>query len=475
MKKLKLNSLVTALSIFSALLAGCSGTADFQGKALTDGQVGIEYHDSVSIGSGDLFYDLSSESHLPKGLTLYDNGELKGYPTEAGDFSFQLVMIDKKDTCYTADFTLHISSSSLSYAGATLSAGQVGVPYQQDVGTATGMEDISYRLDSKSKLPDGLKLTDTGSISGIPEVNGDYSFTVIASASGCEDVHAEFTISVSEGETTNVNEGKIIFEDFVLPEAQVGEPYSQSVRLAYGVPNITYSFRFSSGKGLPSGLTADKELGLISGTPLDSTESEITFRVIASAEGYESVEAHVTLSVKDKYMTTTRFETEYVNTIPNLTGNGYSDSKTGRGMIQNTPLCSNGKLLGYMNKPTDVTFTIYADEDTSAQLVLGLGSEVGDFTYDPTMFGILVNGAEIDYGTIQVKQIGNSEADFESEAYTITPEIQLHAGENTLTFSIRASDQATGTFSAVGCLFDYIELRNASCELGWYPRVGNIR
>ena len=91
------------------------------------------------------------------------------------------------------------------------------------------------------------------------------------------------------------------------------------------------------------------------------------------------------------------------------------------------------------------------------------------------MFGIIVNGEELDYGTIDVKQIGTSESTFESTPCAVAPKIQLKQGENTITFSIRQSDKATGTFSAVGCLLDYMELNNAACELGWYPRTGNLQ
>lgn len=469
---------ILAFSIAAVLLflAGCSGVPDFEGKALASGKVGMEYQDSVAAGNGDMYYDLDAGSSLPKGLVLYDNGDIKGYPVEAGNFSFKLVMVDLEDNEYFADFTMYIEGGSLSYTASTIPDGKTGEPYQQNLGTATGMDTIVYAVKEGTQLPAGLSLSEDGMLSGIPtEAGENFAFTVMASAQGCETVEAEYSLSIEQGVEVSENEGKIIFENFTLPEATVGEPYSESIRLAYGVPNITYSFRFSSGKGLPSGLSADKELGMISGTPMDRTEGEITFRVIASAEGYESVEAYVTLSVKDKYVTTTRFETEYVDMIPELTGNGYSDSKTGRGMIQNTPLTSNGKILGYMNKPTDVTFTIYADEATTATLVLGLGSEVGDFTYDPSMFAIIVNGVEIDYGTIDVKQIGDSESTYETQAHTITPTIDLVAGENTITFSIKASDKATGTFSAVGCLFDYIELLNANCDLGWYARIGNVQ
>jgi len=465
---------LTALSLF--LLAACSSILPFEGSELPDGKVGVEYETSIATGTKDMYYDLDYDSNLPGGLILYDDGVIKGIPVEAGSFTFKAVMIDLNDNEYYADFSFHVEGGELVYTGGALPGGKTGEPYVQELGTATGMEKIVYTLKEGSVLPEGLTFSEEGVLSGIPsEAAENFSLTVVASASGCDDVEAAFTLSIEQGAAVDTSAGRIIFEDFALPDGSVGDSYSESVRLAYGVPNITYSFRFSSGNGLPSGLTADKELGLISGTPTDSTDGPITFRVTASAEGYESVTANVTLNVADKYVATTRFETEYVDTIPTLTGNGYSDSKSGRGMIQNTPLASNGHMLGYLNKPTDVTFKIYADSATTVKLTLGLGSEVGNYTYNPAMFGILVNGTEIDYGTLSVKQIGSSEADYQSSALAVSPSISLHAGENTITFSIRASDKATGTFSAVGCLFDYMELTGAGCDIGWYPRVGNVQ
>ena len=477
MPKNKIIRLAVAAGALTVLLAGCKEKIlPFEGKTLTDGQVGASYETSIANGNTDMYYDLDYDSVLPKGLLLYDDGVIKGIPEEAGTFDFKAVMIDLDDNEYYADFAFYVEPGKLEYTGVTLPDGTTGEPYQQALGTATGSSDIVYSLAEGAELPKGLTLTEDGILSGIPEEAADgLSLRIVARAPGCSPMEVEFPLSIAQGMQVEEDLGHIEFSKFDLPDAIVGQPYSESVRYAYGVPNITYSFRFSGGNGLPAGLDRDKDLGLIVGTPLDSTDGKITFRVTAEAESYESVTVKVTLNVVDPYVATTRFETEYVNTIPKLTGNGYSDSKTGRGMIQNTPMASNGRMLGYMNKPTDVTFTITAAEDTTADMVLGLGSEVGDYTYDPTMFSIIVNGEELDYGTIDVKQIGTSESTFESTPCAVAPKIQLKQGENTITFSIRQSDKATGTFSAVGCLFDYMELNNAACELGWYPRTGNLQ
>ncbi len=466
-----------AFGIAALLLSGCAKEVlPFEGQTLTPAKVGEAYETSIATGTPDMYYDLDYDATLPRGLILYDDGVLKGTPEEAGDFSFKAVMIDLDDNEYYADFLFTIAPGELQYAGRDLENGTTGEPYLQELGTATGMDGILYALKEGEALPDGLILSEDGVLSGVPnEAAEGKAITVVASAPGCEPVEAAFVLTIEQGAMMATDLGKIVFEDFELPDATVGEPYSESVRKAYGVPDISYAFRFSSGSGLPAGLKGNKDLGMIEGTPLDSTDGPIKFRVTASADGYEKVTVFVTFSVKDKYEATNRFETEYVNTIPTLTGNGYSDSKTGRGMIQNIPGMSGGHSLGYMNKPTEVKYTIYAKEETDADLVLGLGSEVGDYVYDPSMFAILVNGTELNYGTINVKQIGNNEATYASEPHAVAQKVHLQAGENTIQFQIKESGKATGTFSAVGCLFDYIELNNASCELGWYPRVGNLQ
>lgn len=469
----KITTVITAICLL--VMTACSPTIlPFEGKTLPDGKAGVAYETSIATGTKDMYYDLDYDSNLPSGLILYDTGIIKGVPKESGTFNFKAVMIDLNDNEYYADFSVHIEEGELVYSGGALPDAKEGEPYSQNLATATGMDKVSYELKKGCVLPKGLTFSKDGVLSGIPEEFGEFSITVTASSTGCAPVDATFTLKIAEGEKKNESLGVIVFEDFTLPDGMVGEEYSQSIRRAYGVADISYSFRFSSGEGLPTGLKIDKTLGIISGTPKDSTEGSITFRVTASAKGYDSVTAYVTLTVYDPYVTTTRFETEYVDTIPHLSGAGYSSAPSGRGMIQMTPLCSNGAVLGYLNKPVDIVYTIYADEATTAKLTLGLGSDNGKVTYDSEMFSIDVNGTQINYGTISFEQKGNSETTYETTACTISPVINLQKGVNIITFSIKKTDKATGTYSAVGCLFDYIELTGASCDLGWRPRTANV-
>ena len=72
------------------------------------------------------------------------------------------------------------------------------------------------------------------------------------------------------------------------------------------------------------------------------------------------------------------------------------------------------------------------------------------------------------------RQIGTDTSDFGFTAIEISPAVSLAEGDNVITFEIFNSDKATGTFNAVGCLFDCIEFTGYSGEIGWRPKVANV-
>lgn len=472
MKKLSgLLCLVLTLCLCLALIAGCA--VSFEGRTLKGGRVGEYYSDTIA-GGGDLFYNLDDDSHLPAGLTLMGDGSINGYPMEAGKFEFKAVAIDTNNEQLTADFVLNIEGAQLSYSGSALPDAKTNEAYSQNIGTATGMLTINYSLKEGCQLPAGLSLSADGILSGIPtEAAENASFTVVASAEGCDPVEATFTLTVEQGIIIDETLGYIVFnETFSIPDGLVGEPYRVNLYgAAYGVPGIKYSVRYLNGSGLPAGISYDSELYLFSGTPTDSANQEITVRITASAEGYSSVSKNFTFNVLDKVVQTNRFEAEYIN-LTGKQGAGYSSAPGGTGLIQKTAAASGGYFLGYLNCAIDFEFVIDSENATSATLVLNLGSEVGNFTYDPSMFSITVNGEELDYTPFNVTQIGSTEADFGFTVITVGT-ISLEAGENVIRFEIHESDKATGTYKAVGCLFDYMELTGCT-GLSWRPKVGNL-
>ena len=97
--------------------AGTSGqmplklTTDF----LHRGYPHMEYNEQLSTtgGQGDLTWKVNSGS-LPTGLSLDDEGVLKGYPTIKGDFDFNIKVSDDFGNADSTEYTLKIDSAYVS-------------------------------------------------------------------------------------------------------------------------------------------------------------------------------------------------------------------------------------------------------------------------------------------------------------------------------------------------------------------------
>ena len=470
---------ILAAGLLLAGLTACGGgdSLQFEGRALASGSVGTAYSDTVSANAEGIYYELDYDDSLPLGLYLAEDGAITGTPEEAGDFTFTIFATDPKDNYQEAEFSIHIEKGSLSYTGNALQDGTAGEPYVQSVGAAAGAEDVSYALKAGSALPAGLSLAEDGQISGVPEAAGSAEFTVVASAKGCDPVEAVFTLSIAEGSAGAAGPtdlGHIVFEGWTLPDGQVGEAYSESVRRAYGVPDISYEIKYIGGIGFPKGISFN-ELGVIAGTPGDSTSGVMRFNIIASAEGCEPVSVECQLRIYDVYQQTNVMEAEHID-VSSLKGAGYSGSASGLAMIQSYAKASGGKALGYLNTAASFAFAVTSAEETTANLILGLGTEWGDLTLTPKTFKVYVNGQELDYGSIAIPDNGAGN-DMAFDRCTLSPAVSLKAGENIIGFEILDSEDTggVGTATAKGPIFDCLEIGGASCEIGWRPRVANTK
>ena len=117
-------------------------------------------------------------------------------------------------------------------------------------------------------LPPGLQFISGGGsavITGVPSVNGTYSFQVIATDPNGNYAIKTFVIQVLEVTTAS------------LPDFTIGVAYSQQLTAAGGSGN--YSWRVATGT-LPDGLSLS-QAGLISGTPTAiATGGTLTFEVV---------------------------------------------------------------------------------------------------------------------------------------------------------------------------------------------------
>lgn len=476
MKKTKWIVAVVATLLTLFALSGCGGFS-FDGRTIESGKVGVEYNVSIANGDEDMYYELDYDDNLPRGLSLSEDGLISGVPEEAGTVEFTVFATDANDEYKSAEFSITIEKGTIIYTSKELPDAQAGEPYLQNVGTASGASKIMYAVKEGTALPDGLEMDESGEISGVPEVESDgVTFTIVASAAGCDPVETSFNIKVEENQSGPTDLGRIVFEGWTLPDGLVGDEYNENIRKAYGVPGIKYTMRPIGGVGFPKGLRFNA-LGFITGTPSDSTTGVLRFNLVASAEGYSSVTVECRLRIYDVYVETDRFEAEYIN-VNALTGAGYSGGASGLSMIQKNSTASNGRVLGYLNTAMTFEFIVSAEQATTAGITLGLGSELwGTFELTPATFKIFINDVELDYGALTViDELKGTE--HICLAYDLGKSVNLIASEeNVIRFQIFNSVDAEGigTATAKGPLFDYVELNNYTGKVGWRPKVANIK
>ncbi len=236
-------------------------TSDFP-----DATVGVPYSRTLLATGGTSPYAWSHDSGtLPPGLTLSQAGTLAGTPTAAGTFNFVLRVIDATTSSATRALTIIIKPvAPLTITTAQLPRGSVGTTYSQQLGATGGQTPYSWFLHAGS-LPEGLQLSPSGVISGIPERAGSGTFTLrLADASG-----AAVTASLSLA----INPPALVLnvETASLPDGVVGQDYVQNLQAAGGTQ--PYRWELTAGR-LPDGLTMN-DAGRIEGRP--TTQGDFTF------------------------------------------------------------------------------------------------------------------------------------------------------------------------------------------------------
>jgi RHS repeat-associated protein len=225
---------------------------------------------------------------LPDGLTLTSgsNGNLSGFPTTPGTFTFTVAASNGvAPDAIAGPFTIVVVDAPHFTADSPPTDASVGVPFNYTF-AATGAPPPMFSLASGA-LPDGLKLNaTTGTVSGSPTTEETAYFAIKAS-NGVNPPAFTSQLSIAVGPSPT----PVTFTADTPPNnVVVGDDVSYQFS-ATGTPTPTYAI--TSGN-LPDGLTLQAANGGLSGTA--TTPGTFTFDIQAS-NGFTEDTATVTMTV----------------------------------------------------------------------------------------------------------------------------------------------------------------------------------
>jgi hypothetical protein len=230
-----------------------SGPIAISPPTLPGGIVGTKYPDqTITANCGTPGYRCRvTAGMLPPGLTL-TNCKVSGTPTMTGCFTFSVTVTDANGNSNSIRYTICVCAITISPAD--LPDGSICAKYEQQLTASCGIPPYTFTAPPGT-LPDGLMLSPSGLLSGMPTMIGAKTFTLTATDSAQNTGTITYTLQVTGG---------ISLSPLTLPSGTLGVPYGETVTAIGGTP--PYTFTVSSG-ALPTGTALNMATGEISGTP----------------------------------------------------------------------------------------------------------------------------------------------------------------------------------------------------------------
>lgn len=292
-----------------------SGNLILNPSSLPPGHLNTSYASTlVAIGGvGPYNYAVTAGS-FPPGLTLSANGGITGIPTSDGTYNFTITATDTGSSDTGSLNYSVVVSGSLVLTPTSLNNGQLNTPYSETITASGGVGPYNFTV-SAGTFPPGLALATSGAITGTPDSDGNYTFTITATDTNSSDTGAlAYTINVS---------GSLIFNPTTVPVANLNTPYSAQLFASGGIGPYTYSV--TSGT-LPPGITL-LPVGQLNGTP--TAGGSFSFTVLAVDQANDTGSQAFTIAVSPLSIALSNYFNKiglYINTTQFPSNGGFDNN-----------------------------------------------------------------------------------------------------------------------------------------------------
>jgi hypothetical protein len=250
----------------------CAAITAVQGSSIGSIQL------SASGGTGTGYSFLATG--LPSGITLTSAGVLSGTPTVSGKFPYTVTITDSGGNKGTLSCSVTVSTAPAANC-VSITATQ-GIPITPVTLTGTGGSGGFYTF-SATGLPNGLTISQSGTISGTPLANGTFSYTVTITDNAGHKGTSNCSVTVTPPSITSSCVSISAIQNVAIA------PVTLTGSGGAGGP---YTFTAS---GLPAGLSISSN-GAISGTPTVSGTFAYTVTITDKSGNKGTLNCSVTVS-----------------------------------------------------------------------------------------------------------------------------------------------------------------------------------
>lgn len=369
------------ITIGAALVIGTSPT-------LPNATLGVQYAQTLSASGGTAPYVWTVASgSVPPGLTLATSGAITGTPTLGGSYSFVARVTDAAALSTVQTFSITVGTGLAITTSPALPNGAPGVPYSQTLTAVGGAPPYTWLIVGGTPPP-GLTLSTNGLLSGTPSSAGSYSFQVRVNDSASANTTQTFTLNIGTGLT--------ITTGTTLPNAVLGQPYTQTFSAVGGAPPYVWTL---AGGAVPPGLNLVTN-GVLSGTPTSQGTYFFTVRVTDNAGANVTQNYSLTVATGLAITTTSplpngQVGVVYLQTLAVAGGVApYTWSLASGTLAPGLTITNNGGITGTPTTAGSYNFGVRVIDNTGANATASFSLTIGS--------GITITTATLPNGAIGV-------------------------------------------------------------------------